>query len=107
MKDWFCLNLGDGVQAFEPSHRIMDAYANAYVASGAPTDMAVFTQHDQGEKRNLIFVYFTPSASLLAQAFGAVSCEKPSSDGISLLVGDVRAWDIHFPDHVPRHQREL
>jgi hypothetical protein len=44
--------------------------------------------------------YFTPSAILLAQAFGA----KPESEGRSLIVGDARAWDTHFPSRKANHK---
>lgn len=105
MKDWFSLNLGDGIQAFEPSRLIMDAYANAYIAAGSPVDMAVFSKRNQGEKRALITAYFTPSASSLAKAFGAQPCEKPTSEDMALLVGTQAAWDF-FPDRIPRSERE-
>lgn len=105
MNDWFSLDLGDQIDAYEPCHRILDAYSLAYVASGAPADMAVFNQRTR-EKKTRIIAYFTPSASRLAQAFGATSCEKPtSSDDMVLLVGSQVAWDIHFPSRKQRRDR--
>jgi hypothetical protein len=105
MNDWFSLNLGDGVQADEPSELIKDSYQAAFISSGGPIDMAVFNKRNQGEKRNLITAYFTPSSSSLANTFGATPCEKPTSDDLSLLVGNQAAWDIHFPSRKTRHER--
>ena len=64
------------------------------------SDEAVFAQHELGAERNI--VYFTPSAELLAKAFGAVPCEKPvPEEQFSLLIGDeIRAWDEHFPGYL-------
>jgi hypothetical protein len=68
--------------------------------------MAVFNQRTRSEKQTRIISYFTPSASRLAQAFGATSCEKPtSSDHMVLLVGSQVAWDIHFPSRKQRRDR--
>ena len=47
--------------------------------------------------RNGLTLYFTPSAQALAETFGSKPCRKPSPKGLSLFVGDHRAWRIHFP----------
>ena len=60
------------------------------------SDVAVFAQYDIGAKR--VTVYFTPSASVLASAFGAAPCAKPEpAEGFSLLVGDAQSLQVHFP----------
>jgi hypothetical protein len=58
--------------------------------------MAVFSRHDRAANR--VTAYFSPRAAELAALFGASPCEKPPSEGIGLLVGAPRCWEIHFPD---------
>jgi hypothetical protein len=75
-------------------------FSPMFAASGQPSDMAVFTRFDLAA--NEVTAYFSPRASRLATFFGARPCEKPSSDGIGLLVGDGRCWGIFFPDRKRR-----
>jgi hypothetical protein len=58
--------------------------------------MAVFSQYNR--RANLVTAYFSPRAVQLAAFFDAKPCAKPPSEGIGLLVGDPRCWEIHFPD---------
>jgi hypothetical protein len=57
--------------------------------------MAVFSRYDLAA--NLVTVYFSPGAEVLAKAFGAQPSAKPNSERLTLLVGDARAWDLFFP----------
>lgn len=98
MSTWYCKDLGDGVVAFGPSSQIQEAFLALAQAGGPSSDLAVFSRNDL--RTNVVTVYFTPSASVLASAFGATPCEKPSPEGkLSLLVGDARSWEIHFPGY--------
>ena len=96
METWYRKTLGDGVAASAPSLRIQKMFAPMFAASGQPSSMAVFSRHDR--KANEVTAYFSPRACQLAALFSAIPCEKPSSDGIGLLVGDARCWEIYFPD---------
>jgi hypothetical protein len=96
MKTWRSKALGDGVAAFAPSIRIQQMFLPMFVASGQPSNMAVFSRHDR--RANMVTAYFSPGASRLAAFFKAEPCEKPQSEGIGLLVGDARCWEIYFPD---------
>ena len=100
METWYCKTLGDGAAAFAPSHRIQDLFLPVYVASGQPSDMAVFSRHDR--EANQVTAYFSPGASRLAVLFNAQPCEKPSGDRIGLLVGRPQSWDLFFPDRKRR-----
>jgi len=100
METWYCKPLGDGRAASAPSLRIQQMFSPMFAASGQPSSMAVFSRHDR--KANKVTVYFSPRASRLAGLFDAVPCDKPSSDGIGLLVGDARCWEIFFPDRKRR-----
>lgn len=41
-------------------------------------------------------LYFSPTAQLIAETFGAKPCDKPAATGMSMVAGDERAWEIHF-----------
>ena len=99
MSAWYCKELGDGVAAFGPTGKIQEAFLALAQVGSIASDLAVFSRYDL--ESNVVTVYFTPSASLLASAFGATPCEKPSPEGrLSLLVGDGRSWELHFPGYI-------
>lgn len=96
MDTWYSLNLGDGIEAYEPSKNIRDVFFPIFAAAGGRNDMVVFSREDP--ETNIITVYFSPSAHEVAALFGATPCEKPSRDDRLIIhVGDVRAWDILYP----------
>lgn len=107
MASWYSKELGDGVAAFEPTTQIHNAFlalARAQAQSGRYLfDAAVFSRYDLDT--NVVTVYFSPSAHLLATAFGATPCEKPApTEGFALLAGDARAWEKHFPGYLKRRR---
>ncbi len=89
--------MGDGASASAPSIRIQQLFKPMFLATGRPADMAVFSRHDR--EANEVTAYFSPSAAKLAGLFNARPCEKPSGEGIGLLVGDARSWSVFFPEH--------
>lgn len=96
MTQWYSKELGDGTQAFGPSGQIQEAFLPLFAAARQPTDMAVFSRYDL--EKNIVTVYFSPSASALAKMFDATPCEKPRKEGrLSLLVGDQRCLDLFWP----------
>jgi hypothetical protein len=95
MDTWFSVELGDGIQAYEPSNKIQDVFIPIFTAAQYPIDMAVFSRYDL--EQNIVTAYFSPSAFEVAKIFKAKPCEKPSRDGLALLIGDVRVWGIHYP----------
>jgi hypothetical protein len=100
METWYCKTLGDAATAFAPSLRIQHMFSTMFAASGKPSSMAVFSRHDR--KANEVTAYFSPRASRLAALFDAIPCDKPPSDGIGLLVGDARSWELLFPERKRR-----
>jgi hypothetical protein len=100
MDTWYCKTLGDGAAASAPSRRIQQLFPSMFAESGQPSTMAVFSRHDR--KANEVTAYFSPRAVGLAALFGARPCDKPPSDGIGLLVGDARSWEIFFPERKRR-----
>lgn len=91
---WHSLALGDGVAAFVPTRTIKDAFFAAFAAAKGDVSMALFSRQDETHH---ITLYFSPDARLVAQAFKAQPCEKPSIMGLGLLVGDQRVWELFFP----------
>jgi hypothetical protein len=100
METWYCKTLGNGAAATAPSRRIQQLFPPLYAASGQPPGMAVFARHDR--KANRVTAFFSPRATELAALFGASPCDKPASDGIGLLVGAARSWELFFPDRKRR-----
>ena len=91
METWRSKALGDAASA-----RIQQMFRPMFMAAGRPARMAVFSRYDRQTKR--LTAYFAPDASKLAEFFDAKPCLKPASQGIGLLVGDARCWEIYFPD---------
>lgn len=93
---WYSKDIGDGVEAYEPTSKIQEAFTPLFGAVGCPVDMAVFSRYDH--RRNIVTFYFSPAASMLAKAFSATPCQEPSRENLSLLVGDARCMSVLFPD---------
>ena len=97
MTTWYSKDIGNGIEAYEPSNQIQDAFLPLFAAAGNPVDMAVFSRYDL--RANVVTVYFSPAAAELAQTFSAIPCEKPSFENhLALLVGDQRSIGTLFPE---------
>lgn len=95
MTSWHSKELGDGVDAFEPTRLIQEAYATLEMTTRLPVDHAVFSYYDL--RANVVTVYFSPGATDLAKRFEAMPCKKPvNKEGFSLINGDARVWDVLF-----------
>lgn len=104
MSPWHSKAVGDGVQAFQPAMQLHQAFLALVQAGGVPANAAVFSYYDL--HANVVTWYFTPEATTLAKAFGAIECEKPvPQEGFGLLSGDGRAWETHFPGYVASRRR--
>ena len=103
MASWHSKELGNDVEAYKLDTKIQEAYLTLVQAGHYSSDAAVFSRNDL--ETNVITFYFTPSAELLAKAFGAVPCEKPiPKEGFGLIVGDARVWEVYFPGYRVRRQ---
>ena len=95
MDTWYSVNLGDGVEAFAPTTKIQETLMAAYLANGGVTNnMGAFSRYDL--ETNIVTMYFTPTANLIAKEFNAAPCEKPSIQNLGLIVGDASMWDTFF-----------
>ncbi len=96
MDTWYSLNLGDGIEAYQPLTKIKEAFWLFFTAAGGPHDMVVLSREDP--ETNIITAYFSPHAHETARLFNAIPCKKPSKDDRLIIhVGDVRAWNIFYP----------
>jgi DhnA family fructose-bisphosphate aldolase class Ia len=97
---WFSKNVGDGVAAFGPTHRVTAAFVALAGDHSVSADAAIFSRYDV--PTNVVTLYFSPTADIMATAFGATPCTKPNPDrDLALLVGDFNSWSIHFPGYDP------
>jgi hypothetical protein len=89
---WYRLDAAEGV-----GELVEDVWKLAREVSrfaGEPDySNAIFLKNRPGTALTL---YFSPAARLLAEALGAVPCNRPSPSRMTLVAGDTRAWQIHF-----------
>ncbi|WP_049631992.1 hypothetical protein [Cellvibrio sp. pealriver] len=98
MSNWYFKELGDGVAAFGPSTKIHEVFIQLAQSGMDMMEIAVFSHYDL--KRNMVTLYFTPEAEILARSYGASTCEKPEpKEGFSLLVGEFGILKKHFPNY--------
>lgn len=83
-----------------PLGRIEDDFLRIYEKARSPYDMAVFTRNSsEGGLHCEVKVYFSPALASMAKAFGALPCTRPTSGGLSLLVGSEASWPVLFSAH--------
>lgn len=88
MKNWFVKNLGDAMLADDARERIRLRVLSACAGAETPEGMLAFVRHEtHGHLYCELKVYFSPMLIAVAKEFNAEPCEKPSPDGLSLLVG--------------------
>ena len=100
MTHWFSKEIGDRIQAFPRLKSMQEIFHNAFMLSGAPIGKAMFSRYDL--HKNVITIYFSPDAKVMAGWFGAKPYEKPSITGLALEAGDVRCWQELFPGEEPK-----
>ncbi len=99
MNGWYSKNLGDGMMACVPLGRIEDALTLVIEKADCPGDMAVFTRNSsEGSLHCEVFVYFPPALASIAKELGAKPCPRPTSGGLSLLVGSEKSWQVLFSE---------
>jgi len=98
MSRWFYKHLGDVIMASRTLDQIRAAFLPFFESAGQPSDMAIFTRNDaEGRLHCEVFVYFSPAAAEIAQAFDAQPCDQPMRPGLELLAGGAPCWGKLFP----------
>ena len=97
---WYSKRLGDGMMACVPLGRIEDAFSLIYEKAGYPDDVAVFTRNCSEVSLHCeVYAYFSPTLASMAKELGATPCSRPTSGGLSLLVGSEASWTVLFPEY--------
>jgi len=99
MNAWFYKNLGDAMMAFEPLADIEAQFRSMYRVAPCPKDVGVFIRHNaEGRLHCAVEVYLPPAAAGLAKELDAAPCARPSTNGLSLLIGSEDSWSMLFPE---------
>lgn len=99
MKNWFQINLGDAMLAFDQQELIKELLLSAGKLATRPGELAAFIRHEsEGRLHCEVKVYLSPVSTEVARAVNAQPCERPRPDDLSLLAGTVESWDILFPE---------
>lgn len=97
MRIWFTKNLGDAMLAGESLDHIKALFLSIYEQANSPKDMAAFFRYEsEGQLHCEVKAYFSPASVLVAEAFDAVPCERPSPNGLGLLAGSEESWSVLF-----------
>jgi hypothetical protein len=98
MSVWFTKNLGDAMLAWEALDQIEKLFLSVYGEVESTKETAVFIRHEsEGRLHCEVKAYFSPGAVFVAREVDADPCERPSLEGLSLLVGSEDAWTALFP----------
>jgi hypothetical protein len=100
MESWRSLDLGDGVQAYWLTQRIVKACAASVTQDGWVAECGVFSRYVWAS--GTFIAFFTPAAETLALKFGALACGKPSAKDLRLIAGERHLLDAHFPHRIQR-----
>ena len=99
MRNWFTINLGDAMLAYEQQDRIKQLLLSAYADAGSPDDMAAFTRHEsEGCLHCEVKIYLSPLSVTVARELNAQPCKKPSPADLSMLAGAQGSWSVLFPE---------
>lgn len=86
--------------AYEPLGIIENCFSSKYKNAECPKEIAVFVRHESERRLHCeVKTYFSPASIDVAQELDAKPCEKPSPEGLSLLIGSEESWLILFPEH--------
>jgi hypothetical protein len=97
MSPWFSTSLGDPLLAGESLSDLEARVRAAGATAGDLGEMAVFVRHEsEGRLHCEVRAYFSPAAASVARAVGAYPCDRPSPEGLSLLVGAPKVWHALF-----------
>jgi hypothetical protein len=99
MRNWFTINLGDAMLAYDQQDRIRQLLLSAYADAGGPDEMAAFTRHEsEGCLHCEVKIYLSPLSVAVAKKLHAQPCKKPSPADLSMLAGSQDSWSVLFPE---------
>jgi hypothetical protein len=96
---WYTKNLGDAMLAQDDLDQIKELFLSTYGNYINSNDVAVFIRHEsEGHLHCEVKAYFSPAMAMMARKVDADPCNRPSTDGLSLLVGSELSWLFLFPE---------
>lgn len=109
MKNWFLINLGDAMMAYDQQDQITQLLLSTFAEAGSPNEMAAFIRHEaEGRLHCEVKIYLSPLSAaifkdviakdLITEDVKAIPCERPSHSGLSMIAGTQEAWQIFFPE---------
>jgi hypothetical protein len=99
MSGWFSKSLGDAMLAGEVLEHIESLFRAECAKAGPSSEMAIFIRHEsEGRLHCEVKAYFAPASAAVAREVDADPCERPSPQGLSLLVGGEDVWAVLFPE---------
>lgn len=99
MSTWYSMSLGDGLWAPALFAQIEEIFYPQFEKAGKPAEMAIFKRHvSEGRLHCEVMAYYSPASVEVAKSFDAEPCDKPSCEGLDLLVGDPQCWGVLFPE---------
>jgi hypothetical protein len=93
MNGWFTKNLGDAMLAWQELENLKEYFQFKFAEKNFSKDFLVLMRHEsEGRLHCEVKIYFSPSLSKSARELGAAPCNKPSTNGLSLLAGNETMW---------------
>ena len=85
--------------ACEQLGHLKELFLSVYTKTDNPVEMAAFIRHEsEGRLHCEVKVYFSPASVIVAREIDAEPCDRPSPDGLSLLVGSEDSWLALFQE---------
>lgn len=110
MKSWFKVTVTESCVLGGLFHRLCREFQRAFIAAGAPVEMALFAQtYVLGDSRD---IYFSPGSlpyvAELIRLHGGVSCSEPELGQVTMVYGvpgaDAQLLTGHGAAHGTAHR---
>lgn len=86
---WYCVDITEDSVLVGDYHRLCRKFQQAFIAAGAPPDMALFAQ--MALHNNVRKVYFSPGSvrfvKPLIEAYNGKACDGPEKTTVTLVFG--------------------
>jgi hypothetical protein len=84
---WHAINCGDPTLCDPVVQKVLQTYERVSSTDHLPPGAAIYSRHEsRGDLHCELILYFTSEAAVVAQELGAIACNEPAPQGLSLLV---------------------
>lgn len=86
---WFCIDITEACVSGGAYHRLCRRFQQAFIAAGAPAEMALFAQTllRDGVRKVYLSPGSAPYVKSLIDAYEGTPCDCPGGDGLTLVFG--------------------